>query len=175
MEKVVQVHTPVKPVAASAVAPGLPTEPPVKNPEILRPMTPKKKNKPTSMIIITLVVVLAGIGTGWVLAGNSAAKSGSNQKTVESDNVIQTDKEAGVADESEYGEPAEGTLLPGGLEGEGTHHLERPGGASQTVYLTSTVIDLASFENKKVQIWGQTFEGKKAGWFMDVVKVKVVD
>lgn len=127
------------------------------------------------MIVITLLVVLAGVGTGWFLSGSSAAKSGDNQKVVQSEGIVQTDKEAGVADESQYGEPAEGTLLAGGLDGEGTHHLERPGGPTQTVYLTSTVIDLASYENKKVQVWGQTFEGKKAGWFMDVVKIKVME
>jgi hypothetical protein len=41
--------------------------------------------------------------------------------------------------------------------------------------LTSTVIDLASFEGKKVKVWGQSLSGRKAGWLMDVGKVKVVE
>ena len=69
----------------------------------------------------------------------------------------------------------EGTLVEGGIEGEGTHHLERPGGPSQNVYLTSTAIDLQSLVGKKVHVWGETLSGIKAGWLMDVVKVKVLD
>lgn len=48
-------------------------------------------------------------------------------------------------------------------------------GPSQYAYLTSTVIDLSAFTGKKVQVWGQTIAGKKAGWLMDVGKVKVIE
>jgi len=53
--------------------------------------------------------------------------------------------------------------------------LERTGGASQNVYLTSTVIDLQSFVGKNVQVWGDTLSGQKAGWLMDVGKIKTVE
>jgi len=35
------------------------------------------------------------------------------------------------------------------------------------------VIDLSGFVDKKVEIWGETLAAKKAGWLMDVAKVKV--
>ncbi len=53
--------------------------------------------------------------------------------------------------------------------------MVREGGEDQYVYLTSTVIDLESFAGKKVQIWGETTSAQKAGWLMDVGKVKVLD
>lgn len=178
MEKVVHVHAPAKPSAPVKQAPIVtpaPTNPPSKfQSSILNPMTPRSNKKsPMPMIVVALLVILAGIGTGYFLAGGSSAQTGGDSPKV-SENMVQTENEAGVADEGEYGEPAEGNLEEGGLDGEGTHHLVRPGGETQTVYLTSTVIDLASYEGKKVQIWGQTFKGKKSGWFMDVVKLKVV-
>jgi len=53
--------------------------------------------------------------------------------------------------------------------------LIRPGGDSQNVYLTSTVIDLESFVGKKVEVWGETIGAREAGWLMDVGKVKVTE
>ncbi len=117
---------------------------------------------------IVVVVVLLGLGTGWFLSGRTGASGtavpGSKTGTTE----------AGVADTKTFRDSAEGTLVEGGIAGEGTHHLERSGGASQNVYLTSTVINLADFVGKKVQVWGETTSGKKAGWLMDVGKVKVI-
>jgi len=70
---------------------------------------------------------------------------------------------------------ATGVLKEGGVDGEGTHHLEREGGVSQNVYLTSSVLNLQQFVERKVQIWGETFTAQKAGWLMDVGKLKVLD
>ncbi len=133
--------------------------------------TAGKKNN-FKLIVITLAVVLAGIGTGWLLSGRVSSSSGSG---VAAPGAKQTAKEAGLADESTFKDTAEGKLESGGISGEGTHHLVRDGGPSQYVYLTSTVIDLESFVGKKVQVWGQTNKGRKAGWLMDVGKIKVVE
>ena len=48
------------------------------------------------------------------------------------------------------------------------------GDASQNVYLTSSVIDLSKYTGKKVQVWGETFQGQKAGWLMDVGRIKLL-
>jgi hypothetical protein len=119
-----------------------------------------------------VLVVLAGVGTGWLISGGpktlvSGSKSVPGAKTGPS--------EAGLADEKTFKDTAQGTLEEGGISGEGTHHLVRTGGTSQTVYLTSTVIDLQSFVGKKVQVWGETISAKKAGWLMDVGKIKVTE
>jgi hypothetical protein len=66
-------------------------------------------------------------------------------------------------------------LEEGGIDGEGTHHLVRDGGPSKSVYLTSTVIDLDSFAGKKVKVWGETISARKAGWLMDVGKIKIIE
>jgi|SRR6185369_343676 len=128
---------------------------------------------------ISVLVILAGVGTGWVLAGGANAKTGNSStqvSTEQKDAVKQSDTEAGMEDTSGFEKESPiGKLVKGGIDGEGQYHLERDGGPSQNVYLTSTVIDLASFEGKKIQVWGNTLSGKKAGWLMDVGKVKVVE
>lgn len=138
--------------------------------------TVSKKNTPL-ILIGSLVVVLAGVGTGWLLAGNKVAGTATENNTAEVKDVVNTEDEAGVKDESAFknSESPIGILQEGGTPGgEGQYHLERPGGPSQNVYLTSTVIDLKSFVGKKVQVWGETLSAQKAGWLMDVGKIKVV-
>ncbi len=67
-----------------------------------------------------------------------------------------------------FKDKAEGILKEGGIEGEGTFHLERPGGLSQNVYLTSSTVDLSKFIGKQVTVWGQTMQARTAGWLIDV-------
>ena len=69
---------------------------------------------------------------------------------------------------------AEGTLKKGGIQDEGQFHLVRPGGDSQNVYLTSSIVDLSKFVDKKIKVWGQTQKARVAGWLMDVGKVEVL-
>jgi hypothetical protein len=117
----------------------------------------------------SLGVVVVGVLVGWLIAGRG--KSGS---AVVPGAKLGTN-EAGLADEKTFRDTATGILEAGGVNGEGTHHLTRDGGPSQNVYLTSTVIDLESFAGKKVQVWGETISARKAGWLMDVGKIKVVE
>ncbi|KKU47543.1 MAG: hypothetical protein UX67_C0034G0008 [Candidatus Woesebacteria bacterium GW2011_GWF2_46_8] len=117
-----------------------------------------KSNLP--LIVGAVLVVLAGVGTGWLLSGSRGGATSTVKK---------------LADEATFKDTAEGVLEEGGVDGEGTHHLVRSGEASQNVYLTSTVIDLQSFVGKKVQVWGQTISAREAGWLMDVGKIKVVE
>lgn len=131
-----------------------------------------KKNLSTTLI--SVLVVLAGVGTGYLLSGNANGKSTTTLE-LQTENVTRTQNEAGLADESNFSDSVEGVLVEGGIDGEGTHHLERPGGKSQNVYLTSTVIDLQSFVGKNVKVWGETLSAVKAGWLMDVGKVKVTN
>lgn len=122
---------------------------------------------------IALLVVLLGVGSGWFLSSRASRASGSPTKSAPGAKT--SAKEAGIGDEKTFKDTATGVLQEGGIQGEGTHHLVRPGGDSQNVYLTSTVIDLGSFVGKKVQVWGQTISGQQAGWLMDVGKLKVVE
>ncbi len=132
------------------------------------------------------VVVVAGLLTGFGINKLKAkTMGGSNEdtgtsggivaKVAQDVNSIQPGQVFGTADEKNFKDKAEGYLEAGGIDGEGSHHLLREGGASQTVYLTSSVTDLSKFEGMRVKVWGETFKGLKAAWLMDVGRVQVVD
>lgn len=128
--------------------------------------------------VVILIIILAGVGTGWMLSKNTSKKAvvGNNVSNVDKApgaEVSNNGNEVGINDTQTFSDTATGTLQEGGIEGEGSHHLERPGGANQTVYITSSVVDLDQFVGKKVTVWGQTLKGKKAGWLMDVGRVKI--
>ena len=78
-----------------------------------------------------------------------------------------------VADEKTFRDQAEG--VPPSHRGEGSHHLERGANVSQWVYITSSVVDLDLLVGNRVIIWGETNQGKKAGWLMDVGRLKVLE
>jgi len=114
-------------------------------------------------------VVVLGIGAGF---GLSKIKPG-NVKT--GGVVIKNDgKTAGVSDKKTFKDSSEGILREGGIDGEGSFHLERPGGVSQNVYLTSSTVDLSLYIGKKVRVHGETFNAQKAGWLMDVGLVELL-
>jgi len=120
-------------------------------------------------ILGAFAVVIAGVGTAWILSTKVMHTTG----TPVAPGASFTSNEAGLLDSKTKYDTATGILAEGGIGGDGTHHLIREGGPSKYVYLTSSVIDLQSFVNKKVQVWGQTLSSKKAGWLMDVAKVQV--
>lgn len=84
-------------------------------------------------------------------------------------------KEVGSTNLETFSDTATGVIEKGGINGEGSHKLIREGGPSQTAYLTSSVVDLDQFAGKKVQVWGETFSAQKAGWLMDVGRVKILE
>lgn len=145
-----------------------------KSPEPMLKKIPKSKMSPKLfMVVASVLVVLSGVGTGWLLSGVS--KGAAPSAGVAPQSIEKSDKEAGIDDAEAFPDTAEGILEEGGIEGEGTHHLVREGGPSKYAYLTSTVIDLESFKGKSVQIWGETISAKYAGWLMDVGKIKVIE
>lgn len=121
------------------------------------------------LILATFLVVVAGVGTGWLLS-TKVINKGSGEVAP---GATKTSNEAGILNPNFKYDTAEGILEEGGINGEGTHHLVREGGPSKYVYLTSSVIDLQSFVGKKVEIWGETQASRKAGWLMEVAKVQV--
>lgn len=147
---------------------------PVQNNVVRRFESPKTANNNLVLGLISIVVVLAGIGTGYLLSGVGGNSSTSGSKKTDN-SVVVSENEAGIKDESKFATNTEGVLTEGGIGGEGTHHLVRGIGPSQYAYLTSSVVDLSAFEGKKVQVWGDTMSGKKAGWLIDVGKIKVVE
>lgn len=129
---------------------------------------------PTKVIILFLVVIILGIGSGYVLAKFKSSKlpGGSASNTTNSTSVV-SGATYGSNDTSTFKDMAEGVVKAGGIDGEGQYHLVRPGGDSQNVYMTSSLVDLSQFVGHKVKVWGQTQKAQKAGWLMDVGKVEV--
>jgi len=136
----------------------------------------KLKSKPKVVISIIGVIIL-GVITGYFVSGGNGM-SGNNtniQGGVVKDSEIQIGAEFGGKDGASFTDQALGVIEAGGLGGEGTHKLLREGGVSQTVYLTSSTLDLEQFIGRKVQVWGETFKAQKAGWLMDVGRLKVLE
>jgi hypothetical protein len=138
--------------------------------DVLRPLDSRpNKNPQWSLIKFLLVFVLVlfiGLTLG-LFVGNLKTKKTTGLKTTDQ-------KKEGVVDKKNFSDQAEGILREGGVDGEGSFHLERPGGKSQNVYLTSSIIDLSNYVGKKVRVWGETFAGQKAGWLMDVGIIEII-
>lgn len=120
------------------------------------------------------LVVLAGVVTAWVLSMNVFGEGGLQKAAP---GVKVTSKEAGRLDPDVKYDVATGVLKEGGINGEGTYHLARNGGgSSKDVALTSSLVDLSLFVDKKVDIWGETISSTRpGGWLMDVAKIQEVD
>lgn len=119
------------------------------------------------IIIVYVVLILLGVGTGYLLATqNGSAIRLSSPGTIKTDTVV------GSTDTTTFKDSAEGVIEAGGLGDEGSHKLIREGGPSQTAYLVSSVIDMDEYVGKKVRVWGQTMAAKKVSWLMDVGKIE---
>lgn len=127
--------------------------------------------------LIIIAVILAGMGTGWVFSKRGAESSLPGEKTAVAPGaqIGEGGKEVGLEDTATFRDSAQGVVEKDGIDGEGTHHLVRDGGPSQYVYLTSSVVDLNQFVGKRVEVWGETIDARKAGWLMDVGRVKVLE
>ncbi len=123
------------------------------------------------------IFIVAGVLSGFILnfvtSGLSNSQQASNAKPIGANDVVQSE---GIADKKTFKDSAEGMLREGGSEdsGEGSYHLERPGGDDQTVYLTSSTVDMSKFVGKKVRVHGETFSSEHVGWLMDVGYIEVI-
>ncbi len=146
--------------------------------ELVRPIDardakhPVQQMKQNSMVILAVYVVLIlfGLGTGYILSHKSTSGAAMVVTTGTAGNPA---KVAGVQDASKFTNCPVGTLDKGGIDGEGTHHLTRPGGPSQTAYLISSIIDLDQYVGLKVKVCGATLQALKAPWLMDVERLEV--
>lgn len=142
-----------------------------KKDDIVHPitMTDKKKNPmgPVALFGGGILIIFLGITSGYLLASRGASTT--TQSSATATQVV------GNKDTKTFRDSAEGIIEEGGLDGEGTHKLLREGGDSQTVYLTSSVVDLGKFTGKKVRVWGETFAAAKAAWLMDVGRVELLE
>lgn len=147
--------------------------PKVEEEQVFHDMTGKRTSFLTPGIIgIFLAVIILGIISGYILSQRTVVSSSKNSNTSSQD-AVQKGTLYGSNDTATFKDIAEGVVKEGGIDGEGQFHLVRPGGDSQNVYLTSSLVDLSKFIDRKVKVWGSTQAAKKAGWLMDVGRVEV--
>lgn len=177
MDPAKKVATP--PVAAAATS-GEAVDPHVPK-ELTMPKTDSnRKSMSVATVLLSFVIVLAGIASGYGIRMQVGAKQAPATTTLPTtshtgETEIQVGTTYGSDDKEAFADETEGILLEGGIGGEGSHHLQRPGGDSQTVYLTSSVLDLDPFVGHRVHIWGETYTAQKAGWLMDVGRVEPLE
>lgn len=140
----------------------------------LEPMN-KKFSLTPKLIAAALFVVVLGGASGFVLAQRQQGTAGGTSAQVTSAAQVQKGAVYGSNDTKTFNDDVEGSLKNGGINGEGQFHLERPGGDSQNVYLTSSIVDLSLFLDRKIKVWGQTQKAQYAGWLMDVGRVEVLE
>jgi len=154
-------------------------EPNMTSLEVTPVSKPGKKN--TTRILFVSLAIVAGLLSGFFLSQAKLKQAG--LPTVGEGGMTQNPADAssvkvgdvfGSKDQESFRDSATGIIQPGGIDGEGSHHLERGNDESQWVYLTSSVVDLDLFLTTEVELWGETFQGKKAGWLMDVGRLKVL-
>lgn len=139
----------------------------------LRAVPPRLSFAKSLPLLIIVLVVAAGIFSGLVLSSRNKA-SQQAASAIEEEELSGEQKESfaqtfrdeaeGVIEKNEYDQYAQGT-----------HKLIRPGGESQTAYLTSSVLDLNEYVGKKVKVFGETFSSSEVGWLMDVGKIEVTE
>lgn len=125
------------------------------------------------VIMLLAVVVVVGLLSGYFISNKSGAGVSKITNSVTGSSAAKGTV-VGSNDTSTFKDTAEGNLKEGGIDGEGAFHLERPGGISQNVYLTSSSVDLSKFIGKKIKVWGQTQKAQHAGWLMDVGRIEVL-
>lgn len=129
------------------------------------------------IIVVSFLAILAGAATGFgafKLKNKTTANSPASDIQQVAEGQIKKGDIFGTHDDN-FKDSAEGYLVAGGLNGEGSHQLVRAGGESQTVYLTSSVTDLDKLVGMSIKVWGETYKGQQVGWLMDVGKVEVLD
>lgn len=132
------------------------------------------QGKFTTQTFIIMIVLAAALGGATGFFGSSFSPKAATSAGGDTQQGSTTKKAAGVLDTKKFPDKAEGALKDGGIEGEGSFHLERPGGESQNVYLTSSTVDLSEYIGKKVRVRGETQKAQKAGWLMDVGYVEIL-
>jgi hypothetical protein len=137
-----------------------------------------KKTKKTFFIICGIAILagtLTGFGAFKLKNQNGTANQNMENVTVGDSNKVKNGDIFGVQDKETFADNATGYLEKGGVDGEGSHRLLREGGDSQTVALTSSVVDLDKLVGFEVKLYGETHKAEKAGWFMDVGRVEVIN
>lgn len=138
-------------------------------------VAPEKRSLSKAIpVLLILIVAVAGIFSGLIFS--SRAKSEKQLSTISKEEDLPQEVKESFS--QTFKDQAEGVIEKNDKldkYSQGTHKLVRPGGESQTAYLTSTVLDLDGYVGKKVKVFGETFGSSQVGWLMDVGKVEEIN
>ena len=145
-----------------------------------------KNDKITRYSTIAIIVAIA-IASGFWLSRFFPNENGSRSPlftsgesrllsadTISNADQLETGRVYGDADGT-FKDEVTGVVESGGVNGEGTHTLIRPGGDDQKAALTSSALDLDLFVGRQVEIKGETNDSSLAGWFLDVGNIKIIE
>jgi len=150
--------------------------------------TPPATIKPSVTIkpLVIIIFIFSGIFVGFWLSrllpttNNqlSSSDSTTSEKAISADTIsgkenVEINKLYGNTQKT-FKDSALGVIKKGGINGEGTHYLEREGGVTQRAALTSSTLDLDLFIDRQVEIHGETNSSTKTSWFLDVGSIKVL-
>lgn len=125
-------------------------------------------------VLIVVIVVAAGILSGLVFSSRAKSAKQIASSTLQNDQNLTPEVQKSF--NQTFKDQAEGIIQKNDQfdkYAQGTHKLIRPGGESQTAFLTSSVLDLDQYDGKKVKVFGETFGSSQVGWLMDVGKVDI--
>lgn len=122
-----------------------------------------------------LIVALLGVGTGYAFARMNTGTRGVPGEQLTEKSQVKVGERYGEGDTKTFKDTAEGVVKEGGIEGEGQYRLIQSDNPDNPAALTSSSVDLSLFVDRKVKIWGQTFEAEKAGWLLDVGQLEVLE
>lgn len=135
-----------------------------------------------AIIIIFVLAVTSGFFVSRFFPSNNGTVSnngGKSNQAASTDSITNSDQlitgKLYGNTSKDFGDGAQGVVKQGNINGVGTHILEREGGASQRVSLTSSTVDLDLFVDKKVEVKGQTNNSNKTGWLLDVGSIKIIE
>ncbi|OGD95243.1 hypothetical protein A3F02_03170 [Candidatus Curtissbacteria bacterium RIFCSPHIGHO2_12_FULL_38_9b] len=126
-------------------------------------------------VVIIILIITIGVISGLVMSSVNKAKNLQSSGVQDPENLSPEVKESFT---QTFRDESEGIIEKNDQldkYAQGTHKLIRPGGESQTAYLTSSVLDLDTYLGKKVKIFGETFGSSQVGWLMDVGKVEILN
>ncbi len=131
--------------------------------------------------IIIIVAVIIGFGASRIFPSRTQNEISNQTNSIETKatKIIEGEEiKPGILygnTNKTFADGAAGIIKSGGINGEGTHTLEREGGKTQNAALTSSVIDLDLFIDKKVEVKGETNKSNKVGWLLDVGSIKIIE
>jgi hypothetical protein len=148
------------------------------NNDVVKQIVPKNNNLKIIIIIIAVFAITSGFWVSRFWPSQTAVSLDDLENTVGSSAVDAESLEVGVVYgniQKAFKDVATGTIEKGSINGEGTHILNREGGVTQRASLTSSVVDLDLFIDKKVEIKGETNASTKTSWLIDVGNIKILE